>query len=253
MAYPNSQGIGLILGQSVGGYLRGGEKYSPLYGMILTDDKTPSTMYGLTKNIIERLPWEILVNSKGKRFVQEDHQSVDAIEHAIMEQPAHRHWAILDQNMIDEMPQLIYGWPNERIMTESKKQNMIKQYGSIRELAIKSELPALNLESTIQEYNDNLENNRPDTLTRQHRPLPIKEPPFYSIRMSGWSLCSFAGLAINKNFEVIKPSGEPINNLYAIGEVIGFGATSGNAYVNGMGVTPAITYGKLLGESIRTI
>ena len=120
-------------------------------------------------------------------------------------------------------------------------------------MAIKSELPALNLESTIQEYNDNLENNRPDTLTRQHRPLPINKPPFYSIRMSGWSLCSFAGLAINKNFEVIKPSGEPINNLYAIGEVIGFGATSGNAYVNGMGVTPAITYGKLLGESIRTI
>ena len=253
MAYPNSQGIGLILGQSVGGYLRGGEKYSPLYGMILTDDNIPSTMYGLTKNIIERLPWEILVNSKGKRFVQEDHESVDAIEHAIMEQPAHRHWAILDQNMIEEMPQLIYGWPNKRIMTESKKQNMIKQYGSIRELAIKSELPALNLESTVQEYNDNLENNRDDTLGRQHRPLPIEKPPFYSIRMSGWSLCSFAGLAINKNFEVIKPSGEPINNLYAIGEVIGFGATSGNAYVNGMGVTPAITYGKLLGESIRTI
>ncbi|HJM08907.1 MAG TPA: FAD-dependent oxidoreductase, partial [Gammaproteobacteria bacterium] len=38
MAYPQSQGAGLILGQSVGGFLRGGEKYSPLYGMILSDD-----------------------------------------------------------------------------------------------------------------------------------------------------------------------------------------------------------------------
>jgi Succinate dehydrogenase/fumarate reductase, flavoprotein subunit len=38
MAYPQSQGAGLILGQSVGGYLRGGEKYSPLYGMILSDE-----------------------------------------------------------------------------------------------------------------------------------------------------------------------------------------------------------------------
>ena len=78
-----------------------------------------------------------------------------------------------------------------------------------------------------------------------------QQPPFYSIRMQGWSLVSFAGLGINENFEVIKPSGEPIKNLYAIGEVIGFGATSGNSYVNGMGVTPAITYGKLLGESIK--
>ncbi|GIT37524.1 MAG: hypothetical protein Ct9H300mP6_13920 [Gammaproteobacteria bacterium] len=30
--------------------------------------------------------------------------------------------------------------------------------------------------------------------------------PFYSIRMSGWSLCSFAGLGVNGNFEVTKPS-----------------------------------------------
>ena len=55
---------------------------------------------------------------------------------------------------------------------------------------------------------------------------------------------------MNENFEVIRHSGEPIKNLYAIGEVIGFGATSGNAYVNGMGVTPALTYGRLLGQRI---
>jgi len=71
--------------------------------------------------------------------------------------------------------------------------------------------------------------------------------------MSGWSLCSFAGLGINENFEVIKSSGEPIKNLYAIVEVIGFGATSGSAYVNGMGVTPALTYGRLLGQNISSI
>ena len=89
-------------------------------------------------------------------------------------------------------------------------------------------------------------------LDREHRPLPINSGPYYSIRMSGWSLCSFAGLGINENFEVIKSSGEPIKNLYAIGEVIGFGATSGNAYVNGMGVTPALTYGRLLGQNISS-
>ena len=85
---------------------------------------------------------------------------------------------------------------------------------------------------------------------RLHRPLAIEEGPFYSVRMSGWSLCSFAGLGVNENFEVMRPTGEPIKNLYAIGEVIGFGATSGNAYVNGMGVTPALTYGRLLGQRI---
>lgn len=250
MAYPQSQGTGLILGQSVGGYLRGGEKYSPLYGMILSDDKVPSTPYGVVRNAIERLPWEILVNSEGKRFVQEDHKSIDHIEHRIGDQSAHRHWAILDQQMLNEMPQMIYDWPNKRIINESNNQLMFKTASSIRDLAIKTGLHPLNLESDVQEYNDNLSNKRADAFGRKHRPLPIQEGPFYSIRMSGWSLCSFAGLGVNGNFEVIKTSGEPIKNLYAIGEVIGFGATSGSAYVNGMGVTPALTYGKLLGEKI---
>ena len=250
MAYPQSQGAGLILGQSVGGYLRGGEKYSPLYGMILSDDKVPSTPYGVARNVMERLPWEILVNSQGKRFVKEDHESVDHIEHRIGEQPAHRHWTIVDQRMLDEMPEIIYDWPNKRIMDESNNHSMFKSANSIRDLAIKSGLHPRNLELTVQEYNNNLNNNRADEFGRQHRPLPLVKGPFYSIRMSGWSLCSFAGLGVNGNFEVTKPSGESIKNLYAIGEVIGFGSTSGNAYVNGMGVTPALTYGKLLGERI---
>jgi succinate dehydrogenase/fumarate reductase flavoprotein subunit len=41
-----------------------------------------------------------------------------------------------------------------------------------------------------------------------------------------------------------------VPNLYAIGEVIGAGATSGAAYTNGMLVTPAITFGRLLGARL---
>ena len=37
---------------------------------------------------------------------------------------------------------------------------------------------------------------------------------------------------------------------YAVGEVIGAGTTLGNAYVNGMLVTPATAFGRLLGERI---
>ena len=250
MAYPQSQGAGLILGQSVGGYLRGGEKYSPLYGMVLSDDKVPSTPYGVVINAIERKPWEILVNAEGKRFVQEDHKSIDHIEHQIGKQSAHRHWAILDQRMLNEMPPMIYDWTNERIMNEAGSHTMFKSASSIRELAIKSGLHPVNLEKSVNDFNASLKSKQADSTGRLHRPLAIEEGPFYSVRMSGWSLCSFAGLGVNENFEVTRPTGEPIKNLYAIGEVIGFGATSGNAYVNGMGVTPALTYGRLLGQRI---
>ena len=66
--------------------------------------------------------------------------------------------------------------------------------------------------------------------------------------MQGWTLVSFAGLAVNERLEVIRTDGRPVGGLFAAGEVLGAGATSGHAYTNGMLVTPAITFGRLLGE-----
>ena len=256
-AYPYSQGAGLLLGQSAGGYLRGGEKYASLPGAILVDDNYPSPLYGHAPLYPpNRQPWEILVNSQGERFVQEDHLSIDHIEHRILKQPGHRHWAIFDQRMLDESPPLIPGWSAapgwsaKRIMSESNQHTMFKSDNDLEILAVKSGLNPRKLKVTVEQYNADLINEREDLFQRIHRPLPIAKPPFYSIRMQGWTLCSFAGIAVNAELEVIKPSGERIKNLYAVGEVIGAGTTSGNAYVNGMLVTPAMTFGRLLGEKI---
>ena len=41
-----------------------------------------------------------------------------------------------------------------------------------------------------------------------------------------------------------------IENLYAAGEVLGFGRTSGDAFVGGLSLTPALAFGKLLGEKL---
>ncbi|HJL81172.1 MAG TPA: FAD-dependent oxidoreductase [Gammaproteobacteria bacterium] len=256
-AYPYSQGTGLLLGQSTGGYLRGGEKYASLLGGILSDENYPSPLYGHAPLYPpNRQPWEILVNTYGERFVREDHPSVDHIEHGVVKQPGHRHWVIFDQRMLDESPPIIPGWSAapawsaERIMSESNQHTMFKSDHDLEILAVKSGLNPKNLVATVERYNTDLINQKDDVFQRIHRPLPIIKPPFYSIRLQGWALCSFAGLAVNGNLEVIKPSGEPVKNLYAVGEVIGAGTTTGNAYVNGMMVTPAITFGRLLGEQI---
>ena len=251
IAYPFSQGTGLLLGQSAGGFIHGGDKYASLVGMIPADDKYPSTMYGRAPlNPSIRRPWEILVNSNGRRFVQEDNESIDHIEHGILQQPGQRHWAIFDQRILEESPPMIPDWNAQRIINESKKHPMFKNENTLSKLAIKSGINPNELSQTIDKYNAGIKNSTPDEFNRSYRPVSIEKPPFYSIRMQGWTLVSFAGLAVNKNLQVIKSSGEPIQNLFAVGEVIGAGATSGNAYVNGMLVTPAITFGRLLGENI---
>ena len=81
-------------------------------------------------------------------------------------------------------------------------------------------------------------------------PLPVTRAPFYAIRMQGTQILTFAGLGIDTQLRVIREDGAPIENLYAAGEVIGAGATTGNALVNGMALTPALTFGRMIGQRL---
>jgi fumarate reductase flavoprotein subunit len=57
-----------------------------------------------------------------------------------------------------------------------------------------------------------------------------------------------AGLAVDGSLRGVRRDGKPIANLYGAGELIGMGALQGSSYCGGMSVTPALTFGKLLGE-----
>jgi predicted oxidoreductase len=50
--------------------------------------------------------------------------------------------------------------------------------------------------------------------------------------------------------EVVHVSGKIIPGLYALGEVVGMGQLAGNVLAGGMGNTPPITLGLLLGERL---
>ena len=104
------------------------------------------------------------------------------------------------------------------------------------------------LHEPITSYNDALQSGAPDPRGRLHRPLPLETGPFYAIEHVGWSVAGFAGIAIDTNMRVIKENGDPIPGLYAAGEIIGLGQTSGNAFVGGMSVTPSMTFGRLVGS-----
>jgi fumarate reductase flavoprotein subunit len=54
---------------------------------------------------------------------------------------------------------------------------------------------------------------------------------------------------VNRNLQVITKEGKVVPNLYAAGEVLG-AATGGRAHTSGASVTPALTFGRLLGEKI---
>ena len=81
-------------------------------------------------------------------------------------------------------------------------------------------------------------------------PCPIARAPFYAVKHHGISVVSFAGVSVDDRFRVRLQDGRHVPNLYAVGEMLGFATLNGNAYVSGMGVTPALTFGRLLGEAL---
>ena len=66
----------------------------------------------------------------------------------------------------------------------------------------------------------------------------------------GFTVVSPAGSDVDADLRVLRADGSAIPNLYAAGEVLGFSKLSGNAFVGGMSLMPALTFGRLLGQEI---
>lgn len=249
-AYPFSQGKGIELGLAAGGYIRGGEKYLGIEGTVLLDGNFPAPIYNVAAlDPRRRKPWEIQVNRRGERFVREDHPSVDHREHALQKQPGMRSWVVFDDEILSQAPPLMPGMTRESISPQFNFHPMFMKADSLEDLAKRMIVPVAGLVQTVRTYNDGQAKSS-DVFAREHMPLPIAKPPYYAVATQGMTIISFAGLAVDNGLRVLQASGEPVAGLYAAGEVIGAGATSGNCYVNGSMVTPALTFGRLLGQRI---
>jgi fumarate reductase flavoprotein subunit len=249
MAYPYNRGGGVVLGESVGGYVRGTENYLCNDGGILQDADYPSP-YSATPltDPASRPPWEVYVNVHGARFTKEDDPSVDNREHAVLRQPDHRYWAIFDDQILKDAPPFLAGWTRQRMATAFGQHHMFTQAASLAGLARWIGVDAARLTATISAYNAAQAAGKDTAFGRAHMPLPIARPPFYAIRLQGYSILTYGGLAVDTSLRVMRTDGAPVPNLFAAGEVLGKGSLSGHAYVGGMSLTPALTFGRLISQ-----
>lgn len=250
-AYPHSNGDGLKIAENIGGILKGHKNYICGYGAVLKNFEYPTE---ITTRVIShphiRLPWEIHVNTQGKRFFQEDYDSVHVREKKLLEQKDLMSWVIFDHEIHMKSPPLLKDFSQEDANSFFSNHPMFFVANSIEELATKSGVNSDSLKNTIFEYNYAIKNKTPDPLGRSYRPLPIEKPPFYSICTHGVSITSTVGLSVNQDLKVITSNNKPIKNLFAAGEILGSGQTMGKCSAGGMMLTPALTFGRLLGEKL---
>lgn len=246
-----SRGTGLSLGEEVGGYLRGHENVFNNFGTLFNSDTFPARALATFEHFPERRePWEIYVNSAGQRFIREDVRSIDAREMALSMQPDRRYWIVFNQRILDEAPPLLAGWSRDdvkRVIAENGP--AFTTADTIEELAIAAGIDPNGLANAITGYNYATTTGN-DFFGRQHLPAAIEEGPFHAIRMQGSAISSAVGLAVDDDLRVIRKDGSVIANLYAAGELLGSSQTMGKAACGGMMVTPAMTFGRLLGTQI---
>lgn len=248
---PTSTGTGILAALDLGARTRGGDLFLPTYGGVLLPDSTARThplddYPQLTPQ--SRPPWEIHVNERGERFVAEDSDSVDVRETALLDQPGLRFWVVYDDAVRQKAPPLLPTWADEDLAEAFANHPSFSTADTLDELAGQAGIDPAGLRATVAAYNEAVATGR-DEWGRTHLPLPIERGPFYAVRNHGSTLKSPAGLVVDERLRVLGPTG-PMTNLYAAGEVLGGSTLSGKSFVSGMSVTPALSFGRLLGRRL---
>ncbi|MBL8839301.1 MAG: FAD-dependent oxidoreductase [Alphaproteobacteria bacterium] len=250
---PTSTGDGIAIAETFGARVDGGDLFLPTFGGVESEPGGGRVIWDELPQLTpqSRPPWEIYVDTAGRRFVAEDHPSVDARETALLEKPDLTFWIVYDSKIARTAPPLLPGWPERRLDAAFAGHSAFVRADTLGDLAARTGLPAAALAESVAAYNAALVRGSPDPLGRTHRPAPIVEPPFLAVKSHGIVLKTPAGIRIDDQLRVLGADA-PIEGLYAIGEAIGGSRLSGKSFVGGMSVTPALSFGRWIARRLAS-
>ncbi len=126
----------------------------------------------------------------------------------------------------------------------------VKQADSIAGLAQATGLPTDALEESVGSWNKMI-TARDDTEWHRfgrsdtNRPSRIDTAPFYAIQYVPLSRKSMGGVAVDLSCRVLDRRGQPIPDLYAVGELAGVGGINGRAALEGTMLGPGLLMGRI--------
>ncbi len=219
-------------------------------------------------HVIDRAkPGTIVINDKGKRFVNEAVSYLDFVKAMYKdnaENIAIPSFMIGDSDMVNK-----YGLGLALPMISSKKELIKSGYlfkgNTIAELADQLGIDVEGLEQTISRYNQDAEKgvdtsfskgeNEYDTHfganTKYPNPCmaPLKKGPFYGIKIYPGDIGTSGGLQTNESSQVLDINDEPIKGLYAAGN--DSASVMGDTYPGpGSTLGPALTFGYIAGRHL---
>jgi len=195
-------------------------------------------------------PYGILVNNRGKRFVDEAPGSTDetyeSVAREIASQPNGIAYVVVDAKLEDV--------PNYKLVIYTEQPAI--EAATLGELAGKLGIPGTVLEATVASYNNacvpGVFNPRAvDHLGTQgiepaksNWARALDQPPFQAYPIVSSIVFTFGGLKVNASAQVVNTDGDAIPGLYAAGETMGLYY---GAYTGATSVMKGAVFGRIAG------
>lgn len=199
----------------------------------------------------------LFVNNDGMRFMCEVAYE-PTVTNARMNSVKDITWAIWDSHYPEHVqrqePVKSQAWMDgleESVEAAVENEEFIKA-DTLDELADKIGVPAENLQASVARYNRMCEAGVDDDFGVPARFLSsVVDGPFYACKVNAWTLAVPYGLHVDTESRVCTDDDEPIEGLYAVGNVQGdFFANSYPVAVPGISHGRALTFGRLVGLNL---
>ncbi|UAB79332.1 FAD-binding protein [Erythrobacter sp. SCSIO 43205] len=272
VSVPENEGDGLMMAIDAGAQLGNMQNAFWMQSVLEFEpqhrDAKPNYMLGSDERA---RPGAILVNRKGKRFVNEaaNYNALGKALHAF-EAGTHSYanlpyWLIIDQRYKDKYPAFT------SMPGSTDVPSYMMKADTLEELAEQAGIDPEGLASTVERFNAMVAKGHDDDFQRgnttydnfymwgdpdfeaPYRTLgPVDQGPYYAVKMEAGALGTAGGPRINENGQVLDWNDEPISGLYAAGNASA--AVLGEAY-GGAGGTlgPALTFGYLAGRHLGSL
>ena len=178
----------------------------------------------------------ILVNHESKRFCNEM-DTRDVVSAAILAQTQGEAFLIFDQGVRKSLASI----------ETYANQHLLKEGATVAELAQAIDVPAADLETTLNRYNAYQKEGVDKDFGRSATGMTasLETAPYYAVRVTPAIHHTMGGLSVNTDTQVLRADGTPIPGLYAAGEVTG--GLHGANRLGGNGVADIVVNGRLAG------
>ncbi|WP_257165632.1 FAD-dependent oxidoreductase [Bradyrhizobium sp. SRS-191] len=260
-------GDGLRLAEAVGGRVEDGLPHAAAWVPVSVTTREDGSK-GVMPHFIDRAkPGVIAVTADGVRFANEGNSYHDFVQAMVKTAKPGREiaaWLVTDHRSLRR-----YGLgcvpPFPMPLGHHLSTGYLKRGATLAELARVTGIDAMSLEATVAAFNADAALGQDPSFGKGSRAYnryqgdalhgpnpcvaPIKDGPFYAIKMVIGDLGTYAGIRTDEHARALDAQGQPIEGLYAAGNDMA-SIMGGNYPGAGITLGPALTFGYIAGRHL---